>query len=111
MTEDIYLKIKETLIRIKKRRRDESEGICYNLVGSSPANLRTMQAVRFVCYNCEGWNGIQQATTSPISEVLAREGLGESQNKWEGYELKLRLSLLDHLISVCDEKIREVDGD
>lgn len=69
---------------------DESHyGICYNL---SELTGELDESYDFVRENCEDWEHFSGNSVYPI-EGCSGEPL------WEGKQLELRLSLLDHLIA------------
>lgn len=67
-----------------------SYGICYNLFNLTDSiNL----SLDFVADNCEDWEHFSGDVDYPI------EGYNDDCDLWEGEQLELRLSLLDHLIT------------
>lgn len=69
-------------------------GICYNLaVITEESDL----SYYFVKDNCCDWQNFSGCTSYPISPVT-------DCGLWEGKQLKLRLSLLDHLIIKAREQ-------
>lgn len=84
---DALLVLKEKAI---KGSIDEPRyGICYNLSGLTGDSDASYD---FVVYNCNDWKHFSGNPMCPVK-------YNHNRVLWEGKQLKLRLSLLDHLIA------------
>ena len=89
------LTIKEALLDIKERGLGycivyRYSGICLNL---SKYHI-IEDAYYFVQKNCSDWEYYSGNLCYPVSD-------DNNYGKWEGENLKLRLSLIDHLLTKC----------
>lgn len=88
------MKILDALLDIKEQAirgcvYDPHYGICYNLA-SITGDVDT--SYDFVVYNCRDWEHFSGNAAFPV-KYNHKDGL------WEGEQLELRLSLIDHLIA------------
>lgn len=88
------MNIKEALLELREEALsggvyDKWRGICFNLNEKHPHKY---DSYMFVRENCEDWKHFSGDSSYPIPEDLY---LG----KWEGVNLEMRISLIDHLLT------------
>lgn len=94
-------KIKECLHQLLKD--IEGNSILYPIIGIC-ANLNEYLkddpcAYDFICANCKDWEDYSGDGSYPIKGSVGKFYL---ENLWEGEQLQLRISLINHLINKCD---------
>lgn len=76
---------------------DNRIGICGNLdIMINGSNSDSFCTYVFVSDNCSDWQNFSGSISYPISPVT-------DCGLWEGEQLKLRLSLIDHLVAKAQE--------